>query len=67
MTHILILVAIIALLIVIAEHSRLASRVATAETKLKAIDTKIAAALRDDAKAVVSDVKTVESAVEKAL
>ena len=56
--HILILVAIAALLIFIAEHTRLASRVATAEAKLKAIDTKLVDALK-------SDVKTVETAVEK--
>jgi hypothetical protein len=67
MTHILILVTIIALLIVVAEHSRLASRVKAAEAKLKSVDTKIAAALKNDAKTVVADVKTAESELAKAL
>jgi hypothetical protein len=65
--HILILVAIIALLIVIAEHSRLASRVHAAETRLQGLDEQITAALKNDVKTVATDVKTVESAIEKAL
>ncbi|MBB6144730.1 Trk-type K+ transport system membrane component [Silvibacterium bohemicum] len=65
--HILILVAIVAFMLIIAEHTRLASRVAAAEAKLKSIDDKITEAVKTDVTTVFADVKTVEAEIKKAL